>query len=89
MAFVARLRVMFVVAQDLILIKRHHQSVLLFIQCLVLINLKLVPLMHEMGADRCSFSSRHFILFFYPFVIFTLSCDFSFCDHWHEILIMR
>ena len=85
MAFLARLRVMFVVAQDLILIKRHHQSVLLFIQWLVLINLKLVPLMHEMGANRRSFSSRHFILFFYPFIIFTLSCDFSFCDHWNEI----
>ena len=89
MALVALFRVMLMMAQNLILIERHHQGVLFFIQRIVLINLKLVTLRHEMGADRRSFSSRHFILFFYPFVIFTLSCDFSFCDHWHEILIMR
>ena len=74
MALVALFRVMIMMAQNLILIERHHQGVLFFIQRIVLINLELATLRHEMRADRRSFSSRHFVFFSYPFVILSLSC---------------
>ena len=54
---------------------------------LVIKQIVLISLMHEMGVDRCSFSSCHFIFFSCPVGRYTL-CHFRLCNHGDEIRIM-